>query len=733
MRKYRVHFAITRGCQVNLRDQAGRFISKGWKFMSTSYHVAQRMDLPCTCKKETTHVSCEGSLTRQTAFYTPEFARRVCETILQGDAPQEIRKELEGCFEGCDLFGRGLMCVCEDGKRHDANLQCGSCRSDLTGILAADEEVPCSLTKDQIHKKLYLLHSATGHSPTKYLVQALRRRGVHKKIIEEAERFTCAVCAERARPQPRNVAALEPQPPKFATLSADVGNFIQPNTGEHVQFVLFVDEGSRFRVARIVTKGKKQHPSAAQFITVLKEAWISYFGTPLNLRLDPDGAFRSRELLEYCDQHQIFLDIIPGEGHWKLGTCERSIQAIKELLYKVCSDMPDISMEDALSECVRVLNNREVVRGYSPIQHVLGRAPDDTGRFFTPDTANSPDLLSETPAQEHQRIAELRLAAEKAFLDWNNNQRLSRARNSKHHRLLDFTAGDLVYIWRKQVTGKDAQPVKSTHGKFVGPARILATENRRDDQGHLIAGSSVWLVRGRRLLKCCPEQLRHASEREKILDELHSEESQPWSFPRVAEELGGNDYEDWSEHPEESEWQRAGDPRHEWQPHVRQRGKRPMPPDYEVDVCPEGSASSRLRRSDDFHEAPDENMLAQSLIPPCGFQSGTTWIQQVKETAFLTEEEESFWQQETAAVSIEIDMPQTRGASERAFKNLSAFLVSAMKRKTIEVSEKRMTPEERIAFQKAKAVEVSNFIAAKAFEALPKGYRARREDAVRMR
>ena len=100
------------------------------------------------------------------------------------------------------------------------------------------------------------------------------------------------------------------------------------------------------------------------------------------------------------------------------------------------------------------------------------------------------------------------------------------------------------------MTGKDAQPVKSTHGKFVGPARILATENRRDDQGHLIAGSSVWLVRGRRLLKCCPEQLRHASEREKIVDELHSEESQPWSFPRVAEELGGNDYEDWSEHPE---------------------------------------------------------------------------------------------------------------------------------------------------------------------------------------
>ena len=126
MQKYQLYFAITRGCQVNLRGQAGRFISKGWKLMSTSSHMAKRVDLPCTCQKETEHVGCEGSLTRKTAFYTPEFARRVCETILQGDAPQEIQKEFEGCFEGCDLFGRGLLRACEDGKRRDADLQCGS-------------------------------------------------------------------------------------------------------------------------------------------------------------------------------------------------------------------------------------------------------------------------------------------------------------------------------------------------------------------------------------------------------------------------------------------------------------------------------------------------------------------------------------------------------------------------------------------------------------------------------
>ena len=75
----------------------------------------------------------------------------------------------------------------------------------------------------------------------------------------------------------------------------------------------------------------------------------------------------------------------------------------------------------------------------------------------------------------------------------------------------------------------------------MGPARILAVEKKRDQQGDLVPGSSVWLVRGRRLIKCCPEQLRHSSERETIIHELHTLDQQPWDFPRVADELGGNE------------------------------------------------------------------------------------------------------------------------------------------------------------------------------------------------
>lgn len=76
------------------------------------------------------------------------------------------------------------------------------------------------------------------------------------------------------------------------------------------------------------------------------------------------------------------------------------------------------------------------------------------------------------------------------------------------------------------------------------------------------------------LLKSCAEQLRHASDREKLLTELHDPEaSTHWDFPRVAQELGGTESEDISEAPAPEEWERARQPQLEWQPTIRHRTK----------------------------------------------------------------------------------------------------------------------------------------------------------------
>ena len=53
-------------------------------------------------------------------------------------------------------------------------------------------------------------------------------------------------------------------------------------------------------------------------------------------------------------------------------------------------------------------------------------------------------------------------------------------------------------------------------------------------------------------------------------------------------------------------------------------------------------------------------------------------------------------------------------------RNFEGFFVGQMKRKAVEVSERRLSPQEREEFRAAKQVEVKNFLSADAFKALPK-------------
>ena len=72
----------------------------------------------------------------------------------------------------------------------------------------------------------------------------------------------------------------------MTVISADVGHWVHPK-GEHRQFLMVIDEGSRFKVARHVLTGKKTHITAAQFVTALKESWMGYFGTQSPSGLTP--------------------------------------------------------------------------------------------------------------------------------------------------------------------------------------------------------------------------------------------------------------------------------------------------------------------------------------------------------------------------------------------------------------------------------------------------------------
>ena len=488
---------------------------------------------------------------------------------------------------------------------------------------------------------------------------------------------------------------------------------MHPISEESVNFMLIIDEGSRFRTARVLTTGAKQAPNAQACLHYLQEGWVQYFGHPRCLRLDPAGAFRSAAVEEWCDKHSIYSDVVPGEAHWKVGTVECAIRGVKDVMTKLCSYDEELTPQQALAEAIVTFNHKELVRGYSPAQHILGQAPDETGRFIPQGRDAHPALLIENPTGEFERSTKLRAEAEKALTDWNTQQRLLRAKHSRHRPCYDYTPGELVYYWRTQDSNKGRRQPGGKHGRFLGPARVLATETRRDDQGNAKPGGSIWLVKGRSLLKCAPEQLRRATQREELLESMSDPGQQKlsWTFHSVADAIGGTRYEDISgELPSTTEWNRAQLPEEEHQP-ARHRLRQKQPP---------SSLGGKMEGDNDpdFHDAPGAASTARNRSRSRGREGSggvlssdnpTAWWSTVKEEQW-PDQAAAYWQDQGSAVEIEIPMPDSQRGRDRAWRDLGTYFVGSLKRRAVELSERKMTADEREAFRGAKAVEVKNFV-----------------------
>ncbi|CAK8994705.1 CCHC-type domain-containing protein [Durusdinium trenchii] len=238
------------------------------------------------------------------------------------------------------------------------------------------------------------------------------------------------------------------------------------------------------------------------------------------------------------------LDVVPAEAHWGISQVERAIQCTKHIMTKLALAEPEISPEEALSEAVRVENEREVVRGYSPAQHALGRSPDAHGRFGSEVGPIDHETLCENPEGEFQRNQERMRTAEQAFTDFVYDDRITRAKNTRSYAPQRFLPGDLVFVWRIQGLTK-GPAASSRSGGYTGPCRVLAVETRMTEEGNYHPGSVVWLVRAGRLIKANVTQLRHASAREETLEAITNPNPVlPWTFTQLTTDLGINSFDD---------------------------------------------------------------------------------------------------------------------------------------------------------------------------------------------
>ena len=204
---------------------------------------------------------------------------------------------------------------------------------------------------------------------------------------------------------------------------------------------------------------------------------------------------------------------------------------------------------------------------------------------------------------------------------------------------------------------------------------LHALERKSDQDGVSRAGNAIWLVRGRNLLKCSPEQLRRASPREELLEGLtshHGEEATPWTYSRLASELGGSQYEDISmEVPEDQEWHRAQDAdQEEVPPRFRLRTKRAAPAEVIEEVEDLHTGTSQASR---------ETRRRTRQGPLVNEQAHSAWWHEVQPQAWPKQAQ--YWQEDDAAIAIEVPMPDSKRGTTQALENLACYVTGALKRR----------------------------------------------------
>ena len=483
---------VCQGCQVNLRNYQGALSCKGWGLACNEGALVQNMSLVCDGKHAKSRECTLGTACQK--GYPKEFSRRVLRFLERHGSWFAFARDVQGC---------GELCMVAEGSDEDSRDEVAS-----PGL----EDIPADKRR-QIFQHLKRIHSATGHCSKKYLKDNLRRRGASKDVMRCAEHFSCDVCDERSRPDPRSQATLTEIPPKWHTLQCDAFSWNHPQSGEKWQCMLGVDEGCRLRVGRVLFQHASRTPSAQDFVEYFEGHWLPSFGKPQILRLDPAGCFRSKSLDQYLAERQIEVQHIPAEAHWQISLAERSIQTLKHMMTALTSEHHQMSTSEAFARAVWASNNRDQYLGYSPLQHAFGRSPNELGQLGDSMMRDTPVLTENGVSAEFGVDVRAMLTAEKAFLEAQAKERLRRAELSGRRGMQQFCPGDLVYAWRRMTPKHDG----SKHfkgGQFVGPYRVLATETRTTSDGELRASHVVWLYRGGQLIKAAPQQLRPATARE---------------------------------------------------------------------------------------------------------------------------------------------------------------------------------------------------------------------------
>ena len=201
----------------------------------------------------------------------------------------------------------------------------------------------------------------------------------------------------------------------------------------------------------------------------------------------------------------------PGEAHWYHGAAESAVRIVKRTMKRLREQDNEMSPVMVGLLAVEAENNLAKVNGFSPTQWAYGRFPEDSDNLIVNATAG-------LKPEDFWKLQRWRLEAEKAYLEENSRDVITRLRNSASRPIRQFARGDWVCAWRVATARAAAQRAKkrgeeaNPEPRYFGPGRVALVEPSVHPDGR---ESIVWVIMGTGLWRCAAEHCRHATEAER--------------------------------------------------------------------------------------------------------------------------------------------------------------------------------------------------------------------------
>ena len=311
-------------------------------------------------------------------------------------------------------------------------------------------------------------------------------------LLQACKNFKCPLCEQLAPPFQAPKSALKEATTFNQRLLSDTFWLTLPG-GKTVPILSIMDSATRYMTARLL-----HTESSEQFLKALERNWIKTFGPPESLHVDAHPSWGSAAVRDWTTEHGIELTVSPGEAHQRLSQVERRHQVLRRALDIYLSEnngSTPLDVKQALCYVLPQLNRSVNVKGYSPVQWVLGYQPKIPGNLLD-EGLNQSHLF---PSMDFKQKLQLRASAGRALLQADTDERLRRASllRQSHTSMTTFSVGQRVFYYRE---GSGVGP----RIRWKGPATVTMIEPNK--QGKV---SVVWIVHGAQLIRAAPEHLRH--------------------------------------------------------------------------------------------------------------------------------------------------------------------------------------------------------------------------------